>query len=60
MEAQVFTVKGYSTGPSPETHRSDVPTLYGALLIATRLTSQGFFVEIRDPDGNLVPEESIQ
>jgi hypothetical protein len=60
METEVYSVRGYSTGPSPETHRSDVLSLDRALLIAARLKSQGFFVEIRDAEGNLIPEEPLQ
>ena len=54
----MYTVRGYSTGPGPESQRSDVPNLDRALLVAARLKSQGFFVEIRDSEGKLVSEAS--
>ena len=55
----MYNVKGYSTEPGPESHRSDVPNLDRALLVAARLKSQGFFVEIRDSEGKLVSEEPL-
>ena len=55
----MFTVKGYSTGQSPETYRSEVPSLDRALLVAAKLKAQGFFVEIRDSNGKLVSEDQI-